>query len=45
MTKAIGIGLSANQIGLNLRFFVVQIPKITNDQRPTTNDKNTLRYF
>ena len=45
MTKAIGIGLSANQIGLNLRFFVVQIPKITNDQRPTTNDKKFYAIF
>lgn len=25
MTKAVGIGLSANQVGLNLRMFVVQI--------------------
>ena len=27
MTAAIGIGLSANQIGLNLRLFVAQIPE------------------
>lgn len=26
MNKAIGVGLSANQAGLNLRFFVAQIP-------------------
>jgi len=35
MTKAIGIGLSANQIGLNLRFFVVQI-----SDKPLKRDEN-----
>ncbi|MDP3015118.1 MAG: peptide deformylase [bacterium] len=27
VTEAIGIGLSANQVGLNLRFFVAQLPR------------------
>lgn len=35
MTTAIGIGLSANQVGLNLRFFVVQI-----SDKPLERNKN-----
>lgn len=35
MTAAIGIGLSANQIGLNLRMFIVQI-----SDKPPQKDKN-----
>lgn len=35
MTKAVGIGLSANQVGLNLRMFVVQI-----SDKPLQRDKN-----
>lgn len=35
MTKAIGIGLSANQIGLNLKLFVVQI-----SDKPLKRDEN-----
>lgn len=33
MNKAIGIGLSANQVGLNYRFFVAQIPDENNNQK------------
>ncbi|MBI4993592.1 peptide deformylase [Candidatus Wolfebacteria bacterium] len=32
MIKANGIGLSANQIGLNFKFFIAQIPKIEGDK-------------
>lgn len=32
MIKASGIGLSANQIGLNLNFFVARLPKIENEK-------------
>jgi peptide deformylase len=35
MTEAMGIGLSANQLGLNLRLFVAQIP-----DEPLKRDKN-----
>ena len=35
MTKAVGIGLSANQVGLNLRFFVAQI-----SDKPLKRDEN-----
>lgn len=37
MTKANGIGLSANQIGLNIRLFVAQIPKIHMNTDVNTN--------
>ena len=32
MTEAIGIGLSANQLGLDLRLFVAQLPQIGADK-------------
>lgn len=32
MLKTQGIGLSANQVGLNMNFFIAQIPKIEGDK-------------
>jgi len=40
MTEAIGIGLSANQLGLNLRLFAVQI-----SDKPLKRDKDNKRIL
>ena len=45
MIKAHGIGLSANQINLDIQLFVAQMPKITNNQRSTTNNNKFYAIF
>lgn len=47
MTETNGVGLSANQVGLNLRFFVVQIPKTQNiaDNKQNIADNKFYAIF
>ena len=37
-----GIGLSANQVGLNLRFFIVQIPKNISGNQPNNQAESAF---